>query len=414
MSKSAQNFGLMAFVFVLSDSMVTYFLRPFLGAKEVSTNFLLPIFVLAVIVIWGIKVISVSGHVRFALVMGYTGFLVGVVILPDFNIYRVGTILSGLSAFFIGYFSSKWTDNVDMYARAFIFVGGLYVCICLLAIHESFPSLFPVIKRPGNYMGTLIVRPEITTDQNFQFFYLLPVVLCLALPFRLVRFLACFGGLVGALYIMNCLQTRSGFLILTGASVLCLFAPLFSRGLGRKKTIILPLLIAVLVFINLALILQIGEPIIARFFDRDYNTFYGRISAFTYLLEHISNPMWWVPMGNSHFKAMAGGQLPHCTPTAIFLEAGILGLYMWIVVFFVPLIYLTRMLLKGELDALATVILVGGISCFIGQLSLNAPLHEHVWLWAGAVLGTLARVRHAFSDREKNEKLLKEWEDPSE
>ena len=131
------------------------------------------------------------------------------------------------------------------------------------------------------------------------------------------------------------------------------------------------------------LISQIGEPITDRFFHRDYDTLGGRIWAIKYLLQHITSPTWWFPHGNTHFEMIFGGR-PHSTPTAVFLEAGLPGLYMYVVVFFLPLIYLTRRLFKGELDALAVFMLIGGIASFIGQFSLNAALRDQIWLWAGA------------------------------
>jgi hypothetical protein len=402
MPKAAQNFGLIAFAIVLFDSMFTYFLRPFFGVKEVPVNVILPIIVFLMIMLWGLTTINVRRHVRIALVIGFTGFLAGVVFLPEFNLFRIPTIVTALCAFFIGHFSARWSDNVDMYSKTFAIVGIVYLCICILALHNVYPRLFPIVNSIGYYWGTPIERPQITIDQNFQFFYLFPVILILALPFRLIRFLAGFGGLIGGLYVLNRLQTRSGFLILIGATVLCLLAPLFSEGLGRKKTIIIPLVILVLVLLSFDLILKVGQPIIFRFFEKDFNTLDARIVAFKYLLEHLFNPIWWFPHGNAQFRMMGGG-LPHFTPTAFFLEAGIFGLYMWVIVFFSPLIYLTRMLLKGELDALATILLIGGISSFIGQLSLNAPLYEHVWLWAGAVLGTLDRQKEKISNQEKNQ-----------
>jgi hypothetical protein len=69
---------------------------------------------------------------------------------------------------------------------------------------------------------------------------------------------------------------------------------------------------------------------------------------------------------------------------------------MYAVVILLPLIYLGRMLLNGDLDALATLIFIGGIASFIGQLSLNVPLMDQVWLWAGAVQGTVERMRRPY------------------
>jgi hypothetical protein len=393
MTKSPQFYGIIVFVYVLLDSMTSYFLRPILGAEAVPVNAILPFVIVILIKKYGLKAFRINAHVWIALVVGFTFFLLGVLFLPEFKWHRIATIVTALSAFFVGHFAARWSDDAEMYGKAFLIVGGLYVMVCILAIHDVFPSVFPVIKRISYYMGVPSVRPEITTDQNFQFFYVFPVVLVLALPFRPLRSSAAFVGAVGGLYVLNILMTRSGFLVMLGAIALCLMAPLFTKELGRKKILILPLIILALVLFNIDLIARFGEPIHNRFFNWHYNTLEGRILALQYLQEHILEPTWWFPRGNAHFRMLFYGT-PHSNPTAVFLEAGLPGLYMYAIVVVLPLFYLGRMLLKGELDGLATLILIGGTASFFGQLSLNVPLMDQVWLWAGAVQGTRERMRH--------------------
>lgn len=392
-SKLIQVSGFVAFIVVLLDMMMTYFLRPILGLKEVPVNGMLPIIVFALAVRWGIDRVCPPFSVLYALGMGFGGFLVGIFGLPDFGPYRVFSVISGFSAFFIGYFASRWSYNEELYARAFIFVGGLYTVVCVVAVLEVFPDLFPIIKAYGYRDGILITRPEVTTDQNFQIFYLFPIVLGLCLPFRTLRFLMVFAGLIGAFYVLNILQSRSGFLLLIGATFLSLLVPHLTKDLGRMKTIILPFFLAALLLLNFDFILRVATPIIGRFIHHNYNTYHGRVMSFTYLLEHLFEPTYWIPQGYAEFKRMTGGHIPHSNPTAMFIEGGILGLYMWIIVFLVPLTRLLVGLIRRELDPLATIILIGGVVAFVAQMSLNAPLYEQVYLWAGAVVGTLYRSK---------------------
>ena len=83
--------------------------------------------------------------------------------------------------------------------------------------------------------------------------------------------------------------------------------------------------------------------------------------------------------------------VPHSTITAAYIEGGILGLVGWVLLMIVPLVALGRRWLRGVTDDIANIALCGGTASLITQLSLNAPLHEHIWLWAGAVIGALAR-----------------------
>jgi hypothetical protein len=49
------------------------------------------------------------------------------------------------------------------------------------------------------------------------------------------------------------------------------------------------------------------------------------------------------------------------------------------------------MMLRQRLDVLGVLVLFAGTISMFAQLSLNAPLYEHSWLWAGAVIAVLER-----------------------
>jgi hypothetical protein len=66
---------------------------------------------------------------------------------------------------------------------------------------------------------------------------------------------------------------------------------------------------------------------------------------------------------------------------------------MWIVVFLYPVVALGKRFMQGRLDPLSTMVFIGGAAMIVVNLSLNVPFLKQPWLWAGASLGTLVRVK---------------------
>ena len=87
------------------------------------------------------------------------------------------------------------------------------------------------------------------------------------------------------------------------------------------------------------------------------------------------------------------GVKPHSNLSAMFAEGGIWGLYMWVMVFVIPIYSLTLLFLKRRLDPMAIVVLCSGVSMLVLQSTLNVPFFKQPWLWAGAVVGTLVRAQ---------------------
>jgi O-antigen ligase len=257
--------------------------------------------------------------------------------------------------------------------------------------------VFPIVNAVWSDNGVPVLRPEITTDQNFQIFYLFPIVLVLTLNFRLVRSSLVIAGMVGVLYILAKIQTRSGFIVFCGVALLALLAPLWTRSLGRGKTVMIPILLTVAFMLNHDLIMQVGDHLIARFTERTgaglgKEMGQDRLESSLFAIHHLLDPEWWIPRGSQEFVSRYGF-LPHSTMTAVYLEGGIVGLLMWLTVFIFPLLALGWLLLKRRLDVLATLVLIGGVASVAIQMSLHVPFLKHTWLWAGAVLGSLIRMR---------------------
>lgn len=389
-----QGFAILMFTYVLMDSLMIYFAKQFIGFVPVIA--LLPLFLLVVIFKWGSSAIMPPRPVVWALSIALIGLLFGVILNQEISWYRLLEIGGAFCAFFVGYMFGRWVDDADFASHAFLITTVLYVIVCVVALLDVMPSLFPVNERIWSYHGVLKVRPEITTDQNFQIFYLLPAVVVLAMPFKVLRFSLAMFATIGGLFVLAKLQTRSGALVLIGIGLLSVMAPIWTKELGRKKVFMVLFLIVVLVLLGLPWILEVASLLIARFIDTDYATAYGRLASITYLFEHIYDPTWWFPRGNTEFISRYGNT-PHSNITAMFLEGGILLLGAWIALFVIPLVGLSRLFFKQRLDALATIILLAGVAVWVIQMSLNVPLVEQVWLWGGGVVGALYRSKLSLS-----------------
>lgn len=373
------------------DSMVNYFIKTFTGMLLPVTA-VLPLILLLIVIAWGWHTIVPSVTTVAALAFGTVGFLLGPLLVPEIDSYRVVELIGAFSAFAIGYFALRWAKDTTWLERTTIGVCSLYVIVCVIALLKLAPNLFPIVNSPWIYAGKVVMRPEVMTDQNFQVFYLFPVVLLLALPYRFIRFLLTIVLTLGGLYILTKLQTRSGALVFAGTLLMCLLAPIWTPSLDRRKLLFVPILVLVGIAISLPRFLDDGGLLLARFASTNYETGYSRLDSFLYLFEHLLNPLWWVPQGYTEFRQLHQ-TIPHSNVTAMFLEGGIAGLYMWFVVFLFPIMYLIRRLFRKQLNTLATLILIGGISMLIVQLTLNVPFFKQPWLWAGAVMGIFYQVR---------------------
>lgn len=387
-----ETLGLIAFAFVLFDSLFVYFLNSAAGIS-VPVNALLPILILIMIFNHGLKTLPFPPFV-FILGLGmlYLSMLVGIITIPNVNITRFFPLTSTLCAFYIGFYVVQCSMSEKKLVNVFLFIGLLYSLTCVIALLKIFPPLFPIIETLSYKNGVLHIKPEITTDQNFQVFYLFPAILVLALPSRPIRFVLAGFCLVSGLFILSQLQTRSGTLVLMGVVICCCLAPLKVPSLGRVKVIVFPILMVVLIVLSMPVILDKGAGLIERFSSGNYTTFQGRILSVKYLFVHLFDPEWWIPQGNDKFLRLTGN-VPHSNPTAFFLEGGLIGFVSWLWIFFLPLSLGFVRLMRNKLDNLGTVFLIGGLASFITQLSLNIPLYEQVWLWAGVTIGLLKRYR---------------------
>jgi hypothetical protein len=386
--------GLLAFAWILLDSFISYFVSTLTGLQLPITA-VLPLILFAIVLKWGTRSVMPPKAIAFAIAIGCVGFVLGPLLVIDIRPYRFIEIIGVLCTFAIGYFAMRWRTDERPIVTMFLVVTGLYVITCIAALHEISPRLFPVLNQEWSYRSIVVLRPEVMTDQNFQAFYFIPAALILALPFRPLRFSIALLLFVGGMYVLAKLQTRSGTLILLGTMLMCLAAPIWNASLGRGKVLALPLLLAGVGALAYQQIVSEGGLLLARLLETSYETGYERLTSLTYTFQNVYYPSWWVPHGNKDFVEQYC-IVPHSNVTAMFLEGGIAGLYLWVGVFLAPMAFLLRRFLRGQLDPLGTLIFLGGTSVLILQLSLNVPFFKQPWLWAGAVVATLYRTREAF------------------
>ncbi len=411
LSRSAQYLGAISVAWIMLDSLLTYFANQWFGFLPPVNSLLIIIFFI-ILMTQGVHAILPPTYYFVVLVLGFCGFLAGKILAGQINIFSIGEVVLSFVAFFIAYFAFRWTSHVETYAKVFLYTSLIYVVVCVIALLALMPTVFPIVNAVWSDNGVPVLRPEITTDQNFQIFYLFPIVLVLALPFKFVRSMIAIFGMVGALFVLAKIQTRSGFIVFCGVSFMVLMVPLLTKNLGRAKTVILPVLLLVVLILNHDVIIQVGDHLIARFTEKSgaglgSEMGQDRLDSSLFSIQHILDPEWWVPRGSQEFINRYGF-LPHSTMTAVYLEGGIVGLFMWLTVFIFPLMALGFLLLKRKLDALATLVLIGGVASFAIQMSLHVPFLKHTWLWAGAVLGSFIRVSSSVQQKTEiiNDKLL--------
>ncbi len=377
---------------LLLDSLVSYFLRNLAGVNP-PVNAAVPVIMLVAILVWGIKPAVPPVYALGWLLLLGLAFLFGILLIEGESPGRVLTLASAATAFFVGYAFARNTQSEDLLGRVLLTVSLIYVVVCVLAVAKVAPGLLPVVNAYGYRSGELVIRPEVTIDQNFQIFYLFFIAVLCVLPVKLLRFALVFLGSIGALYVLAQLHTRSGVLVFIGTMTLAWLAPLLVRDLGKARILVLPLLLLGFAVVQFDWILQAAEGVVTRFTDPQYtNTVYGRIYAAMFLVEKLADPVFWMPQGNAPFGPGAES-IPHFNPTAVYLEAGLLGLVAWVMLVPVPLARLAILFLRNRLDALETMVLIAGSAVFFAQLSLNTPLYDQAWLWMGAVIGALERAR---------------------
>lgn len=341
----------------------------------------------------GLRVIRMRNSVMGLLVLLVFSLMLGVAFVPDLGFGRMVQAFGVAIYFLCGYVFFRWVTDPKLVVRVLAFVGALYAAVCVAALLQLYPAYFPVIDSFVLKNGEIVSRPEVMTDQNFQMFYLIPIAVGFLIARGSLRILGFVVLLICSAYILARLGTRSGSLVFAGILMLGLFACYKNPDLGSRKMWALPLAIVTLLVVALPVVIEQLALLLFRFSETGQQGAVGRLVGTTYALEKMLNPAWWIPRGTSDFRNTFTGHLPHSNIGGIFLDAGILGLVAWALLVPVPVIKLGRKLYRGGMDAIAAGVACGATGALVLQLSLYAVTDSQVWLWAGAAVGVLERLR---------------------
>ncbi len=382
------------FIILLLDSMFSYFSTVFSIPNFPTNALLLPLLIVAIF-LFGSNTFRLNTNHIFGITLVITGFLLGIAFIQDVSLRRLGTLATGIAAFFIGNALGKFPDSDRHIANIGLLIGGLYCIVCTIATLKILPTYFPVTEALGfSDKGTPIIRPEVTIDQNFQIFYLFPVVLCFTQRQSLTELSISLLLTSMAIFSLLQLQTRSGVLLI----LLAISAAFILSVAAKKKHFILLIVGAIVIFLlgmwKIDALINISSGLIIRLTEDDFGGVEGRLFSATYLFQNIFNISWWLPQGNELFVSLYG-DVPHFNPTAIFLEAGTLGLIGWFLIVLAPVIkngfYIFRARMRNNYA-----IYIGALTSLGASLTLNTPLYEHAWVWAGLLVGATYKnnLRH--------------------
>ena len=378
--------GLM-FALVYCDSLITYFGQFLRGVQPAQIY--VPLFVIFLLVS-GYKKALPDIKTGFLLVVMFLAFAMGVFTAPDITERRFLEVISAFTAFMIGYnFFSHNTDENKLFWFLSL-LSFIYISVCVVALLKYFPAIFPLEIALWSNQGNLNERPAITTDQNFQVFYLFAPVLLVLLRSGWLKLLLTLILLAGAAYVVIKVQSRSGILVFAGGTFLAIIFHFISKE-GNKLNIIIFTLLAILLSYKLIpVIYNIMEPLLARFSSSGFekSTADARLTSALRVFDLLQDPANWVPRGNP--ESLLGRNKSHSNVTAILLESGLLGLLAWILLFIYPVIRLIKKYFLG-IDVYCLVAFLAGLMSLILQMTLNVPVMDQVWLWAGATNGALVR-----------------------
>ncbi len=383
-------FSAVLFGLVFCDSLITYFGSRFGGIRPAIITLILFLIFVSLR-----KFDHVLPRKSVLIWMGVmiAGFLIGVVTAHDVGFERIPQLVSACVAFFVGFTFFKYTANEKNVYTFFLILSALYIIVCLLAVLKIAPQYFPIEVSLWADGYSLHERPAITTDQNFQFFYLFLPVLLIMLPLGWLRLCIVICLLLGAAFVLVRLQTRSGTLVLMGGAIIAMAYPFFSKSFDRKKILILITIGFLVVLALLPKILNELDPLLTRFLSegKEQSTSSVRVASALYIFDVVWNPFYWIPQGNP--TSILGAHKPHSNIAAVFLEAGILGLIGWVMLFVRPTFQLAKEYYSKNSDRIVSMVFVSSVMVLILQMSLNVPVMDQVWLWAGAVNGALEKLR---------------------
>ena len=374
------------FAWLLLDSLLLYLLRPFFAFP---INALLPgLVVLAFVFSRRTGKLLTNTHI-FSMGCVALGFMLAVALGVELAWLSFKQTLSAGCGLLIGYRATRRDQDLRPFLLLLALVGFVYAVICVAALLGLSSSYLPVIYAQGFHNGVAVMRAELTTDQNYQIYYLFPIMMGLILKQKLWKTSLLLLGVLGSFYVIVMMETRSGLLLLLSLlSIIVLLPVWYKQKNSINKVFFLAAIVLLLTIVKLPEIIDLSQGMIRRFTESDLATFWGRIISITYLFEHIFNPLWWIPKGQNVFL-LEYGNFPHSAPTSIFLRAGILGLIGWLMLIAWPVMKGLNLVRRRKINIYQAAIVFGALVSLVASFSLPAAMFEQVWLWGGACWGVV-------------------------
>ncbi len=384
-----------AFTIVMCDVLINYFCNVFY--RHLPVLAIVPVFFAAYLIFNNDKLALLRPkHISF-IAIGIFAYTIGTITATAVPFARFLELLSAFTAWLVGYFwylelqiNSEKKENTAIWWFILAF-SLIHAIVCVIALLRISPALFPTDDFVWSLNGTLIVRPSVTTDQNFQIFYLLPFIGIFLFSRSVLMISVSLLGIGIGLFVLAQLQTRSGILVLFLMLLAGVFMQLFAKGSNKIKpvaTLIVLFFSGTIFFILKA---EYFSMLLIRFTDTDYSTGLGRLHSFEYFLEKISNPIWWIPQGNDEYIALTG-DVPHSNITAHLMEGGILGVVTWVALIAAPAIKLCIYIVKYGSPLAPAAVSVTALAFLVTQMTLNVPFVDPIWLWGGVSCAAIEHI----------------------
>lgn len=379
-----------AFLLIVADALIAYELKVLFRPLPILS--IVPLFVLGYFCTNPVAMNLLRPKEIFFLVLAFTGYSIGIVTADGVTLLRLLEAAGAISAWLVGFWlfrSRKLTHRFFLIVLIITFVHSL---VCIIAIADIAPRLFPTYDQIWSLNGTLIRRPSVTTDQNFQIFYFLPAVgMVLVVKRNLISIGALLTSLI-AFLVLCLIQTRSGILILIGSFISGLALIILGKNTPRFKAIVL--VASGMAGVSFVIINEHDAILSAllRFTQTDYATAYGRLDGFVYFFQKVINPVWWIPQGNLEYIKRVGNA-PHSNITAQLMDGGLFAVISWLVLVAIPSIILYFKLIGKSLNESVSFVAIVALGMLVSQMTLNVPLNDQVWLWGGAAYATLLNTR---------------------
>lgn len=382
-----------AFITILSDVVLNYFLENFYTRLPVLA--VIPVLLFFYILFNDNELRKLKSIYYFYIYIGFIGYSIGLASIDKVPSNRFFEIITAYSAWMVGFlWMMRSEKNKEDKWRTVLYVTSIHALLCFAALIKVAPHYFPIKTSLWALNRELHERPEITTDQNFQIFYFLPIVGLLLFYRNLNQALLSLIALALSAYALSAIQTRSGLLVLVGAIVSGLVFHIICKGGQKGKAIALITLIFCMAFSVVVYKYDAVSLIIIRFTEENYQTGYGRLHGLLYFFEKVWNPLWWIPRGNDEYKAIAG-VIPHSNLTAHLLDGGILGVFSWMGLIVAPTLKLYILQLQRPLVRDSAIASVISLSALVAQLSLNAAFMDLLWMYGGMTSAALLKLRQS-------------------